>query len=303
MNQKKEFFIYFFTFFLVFLIYSSESLNSQSILSLKPLLRFKLDNFLVDIIEIIAISIPYLIAIVLVISMIFYFSNLVKKPSIRKFLKLASLILIVIGLSVLSKELTGGQSPQNLPITFTNESESFSSMPDDTVTVSSTNQNTNSKTITYVPESSQNTNVNNFLDFNQDLVKFLIFFLAILFIFLFIRSSKTNRNIHHPANVDQSFNKSIRKNDSHRKFIIEEYLKISKLLEFNGINPDFSLTPVEFENETIKNLKITEIAKITYYYELARFSDISIESNEIEDFTFTIHEINRKINLLHVENK
>ena len=81
--------------------------------------------------------------------------------------------------------------------------------------------------------------------------------------------------------------------------MITEYLKISQELESNGINPDFSLTPMEFEDETVLNLNIDEIRKITYYYELARFSNRPITNAELEDFTNILNDLYERLKILN----
>lgn len=72
--------------------------------------------------------------------------------------------------------------------------------------------------------------------------------------------------------------------DSIKLNVINEYLKLSKLLEEKGINPDFSLTPIEFDSETKVKLRLSEFQTITYYYELARFSADSLSTKDIEIF-------------------
>ena len=73
---------------------------------------------------------------------------------------------------------------------------------------------------------------------------------------------------------------------------------VSNLLESKGINPDFSLTPIEFHDETINIFDLKEFEIITYYYELARFSDQMISEIDFKNFKTNLEKIYEKFNLL-----
>ena len=292
-------------FVLLYLIFSDTYHFSRPLSSFESLFSFQLTGLPYTLLRDLILIVPYIVLLFILIMVFLHFSNLIKTRSIRRSLKFISLFLLLSGPIFLVNAIVNPPpidyniSPQKTTTTNTTTTTTT-----DVNTTYSTGSNSNTKTSSDInSKNGPSTGSGNPLvvnpNINQGLFNILIFLALLLLLGFFIRSLQSTRNLDIGDKNLNSNLKEFSRQDSIREFIIREYLQLSQELEMKGINPDFSLTPMEFEDETVLNLNIDEIRKITFYYELARFSKRPITQAELEDFTAILKDLYERLQLLN----
>ena len=304
LNYKWELLLYITTFSLLYLIFNGTYTFSKPLSSFFSIFTFRLTGLPYTLLRDLILVAPYIVLIIILILVFLHFSNLIKARSIRRSLKFVSLFLLLSGpIFILSAIVNPPPIDRNN--IFPQKSTTTTTTGTTNVTSTSfTELNSTSTTSTNITSNTNSHSTNNPLvvnpNINQGLFNIIIFLALILLLGFFIRNLQTGKTLNGDGNNDQDSNlKQFQKQDAIRRFMITEYLKISQELESNGINPDFSLTPMEFEDETVLNLNIDEIRKITYYYELARFSNRPITNAELEDFTNILNDLYERLKILN----
>ena len=276
-TPKSPYFYYLLIILVIYALYSNVNQSNNTIFSLFSFYSFKLIGIPSTLLQFIVTIFPYVIFLLLCLFIIRNYTRITKSAKFRLNLSLILGVLIVIIFIVMSPYSHLPTTNNKATLTTTNPY-----LLPGNLDKSSSSALTSNTTQTLVSNIFSNKNG---LSFNNDLTKVLAFFALLLILLILLRSSKSlfkefNSEIE-PSNKTQD---TPMVNDPIRIRIMADYLKISQLLESKGINPDFSLTPVEFENETLINLQLNEFVKVTYYYELARFSKQPITEQDYNIF-------------------
>lgn len=301
---RKELILYIAIFVLIYLLYNNSFFLVNPTNLIKPLLQFQLGGLLYDFFRYIFIILPYFIYAAILVFVIKHFANLIKDKSIRRILKVLSLFILLFGVLIIGFDIAQPQIRKNTsnPVTTTTKTTTGTNTTSTNTTTSSSGITASKTSITYPSftptlPSSISLQIPNYF---YQVLNILSLLIILFVLFIFIRSFQPYlfRNIKRDNQDSKQVKlKKIDGLDFNRQMIFQEYLKLSSELEMKGINPDFSLTPLEFGNEAINNLEINEFRKITYYYELARFSNSPISIEEYREFESLVKEI--YINLIN----
>lgn len=310
-DYKKELGLYLAIFVLIYLLYNNSYFVINPTNLIKPIINFQLGGLLNELLKDIFLIIPYLVFAAVLFYVIKHFANLIKDKNIRRILKAVSLFILVFGSLSFAFYVIQPQykkaDQQSPPNTSTSTLTSTNTTTTTNTTSSSTTPNNStypSHSITFTPPSIVSLQIP---DYFYQILNILSLFVILFVLFIFIRSFRPYLFRNTKWENDQKTQKNLKNIenlDLNRQTIIQEYLKLSKELEIKGINPDFSLTPVEFGNEAIFNLNIEQFKEITFYYELARFSNSPISTKELQEFKSLIDEIYANLsNILKEEEK
>ena len=298
-DNKKELIIYFSIFVLIYLLYHSSFTTLNQPGFIKPVIKFELNGLLFAILKDIFIIIPYFVFVFILIMVIYHFARLVKNNRLRLYLRILSLLILIVGSILLGFQIIQPSVNSNSALTSTSSSTTTT-----TTATTNTTTTTTSSNISITSSLPNNTRTNlppNVFKlvipgFIYQIINIFSIFIILLVLLFFIRSFKTNRLTGLKKISKQSqTHKVVVISDANRKSIINEYLKLSNELESRGISEDYSLTPMEFRNETILNLNINQIHKVTFYYELARFSNEPISKEDFLEFQTLVNEIYAKL--------
>lgn len=299
-DHKKELVLYSALFLLVYLLFNGSYKITKPI-GLNPIVQFQLTGLLASIIKVIFIFVPFVVAGILLIAVTLWFANFIRTPSLRRSLKIISIVILVGGLFVIGNDFFGAKPQPNNninpgPTTTTSTATSTTTGTNSSETNTNGTLSTSSGINSTIPsfKSTNPLQVNTSL--NKVLINILLLLAVIILSVFVIRSFRSSKSANFARKKkDTNTYKDLREKDANSEYIIKEYLQISEELESKGINPDYSLTPVEFENETVINLNVNEIQKITFYYEMARFSDNKISDQDLQMFKEYISHIKEKL--------
>ena len=271
--------------FLVFLLlYSNFFTPDTSIFNINPFFQAKITELSSQNANTLIIYFPYLVIIGLVLYAVLRTARQLDHGVYRRTFRIA-----LLGIAVIILFLSGSNpnvSNKGLPFLSAVFSSS-SSTSTSTSTSSSTSQ-------VPVHNYSSVTPIGNFDAFNIILLLLVLAGFVLIFLVSRIVLNPIKKNI-----IMKSDNKqTMERYDPLKSNIIAEYLKLSEILESKGINPDYSLTPVEFDAETQTNFVLKEFELITYYYEMARFSSTDISDHEYSIFQENLEKIYTAINKL-----
>jgi hypothetical protein len=135
------------------------------------------------------------------------------------------------------------------------------------------------------PISSSTSSVGSFLDqgldlFTNSLIFFLLGLMLLMVVIVRSRGKEIPPEFHLKRKRDHQ--QPYTSTDKTREMIITQYLEISNLLERQGADSDWSLTPKEFEDDVHNRfMGLHEFDDITDIYELARFSKNKITNEKI----------------------
>lgn len=128
-------------------------------------------------------------------------------------------------------------------------------------------------------------------------------YIVFIFIGLFLLSIAVLRLRSHRSNTtisssESATSKKVENRDKNRESIITSYLRASAYLEQLGADKRFSLTPQEFEDNVKVHLREiwTKFPRITYFYELARFSEQPMSESALREFNDLIAEFYNELN-------
>ena len=280
----------FLTYFTILILYSNASLNKTSFGNGIQIINFKLAGTTSNFLQNVIILLPYVVLLFLFIITFLYYSSFINGVNRRRVFRFFLLIAFIITFFYFLGPQTFNQSSQT-----TSPTPILTNTTTSTLTTTTTSRTPATFSESNPINTSNNKNINQLMQFNFLLASILtLFFLGILGLLFFIRTklnSETTKNIPNPK---QNF-KTLEELDRFKNEIIVEYLKLSNILEKMGVNPDFSLTPFEFHDETQLNLNFNEFEIITYYYERARFSQNKITEEEYRLFQTNLKIIYDKI--------
>ena len=278
----------FFTFFTILILYSNASLNKVSFSSGIQIFNFKLTGTTAIILQNVIIILPYVVLFFLLIISFLYYSRFItgenRRRAFRFFLAIGFVFILFYFLGPHIFDYSS-QTNSSSPIQFGNSTSTLTTATTSRTTVSSESS----------ISSSNNKNNDPLMQLNSLFAGLIIlFFLGILVSLFSIRTKLDSKNTKDIPPSTQNF-RSLEELDRFKNEIIVEYLKLSNILEKMGVNPDFSLTPIEFHDETQLNLNFKEFEIITYYYERARFSKNKITEEEFHFFQTNLKIIYDKI--------
>lgn len=294
-QSKKIYFSYVLAFLLFLLLYSSYYSQNSSLFGLKPLFQAQIADLYPQNITNFIISLPYYLIIALLgFLLILGFKRADKeyKAYLRRMIRFIGMgigtILLFLTLSYFGPK--SFSNPSFIPGNNSTSTSTTSVTSSTTSIVSSAGGNPNPGSIsaTIIPAG------------NYGNLNVLILVLLVVVLLLVVLASRLYRQNFKGMTISKPKRQPDKIHyDQLKLSIINEYLKLSKVLEEKGINPDFSLTPIEFDTETKANLKLTEFQTVTYYYELARFSADSLSPEDLEIFEKNVKAVYDKIN--HIE--
>lgn len=265
-----------FCFFIIF----SNSFKEILIFNITPLYSFPVPDYILNLIDIVLTFTPYAFLFVLAIFMLARYSYSIKRI---KFLSVVKFVIFLVCLLTILVIL-------------------LSFMPAaPNVQRPNVAAGGNTTTTTTSPHSQSTAPLPN-LQSNNEYFNLIFVFIAGIVVLIVIF---TSRNV--IKHEDNGTDKPKKKEEFKRIFdpvkneIIEKYLRVSKYLEDRGINPDYSLTPIEFDTETKVKLKLKEFENITYYYELARFSENPFTEEDYKTFQDNLDILYEKVEMLNIE--
>ena len=285
---KKHHFYYILILLAIYLLFIGFKTDKNLIFNIIPIFTFQLPESFKNYFKTISIAFPYFMIVLLLIITLIYYSRFINTTKLKRTFQIVNLIIlgiILLMFAPFSQALVPNFSGStNIP--------SFQTY----VPGSTTSQSSSSSSSSFSSESTTGVMINvshqNFSNFNSGILNIFFLLVIIFILILLVRASKVI--------IKTSNKKPSPKKDRERKLVLDstlkttiifEYLKLSRILESRGINPDFSLTPVEFENDTIYKLKLKEMNIITTYYELARFSSHTMTEHDFEVFKSNLESI------------
>lgn len=145
-------------------------------------------------------------------------------------------------------------------------------------------------------------NFQNFGGFLFNVFQFMIpvlVIISLLVIFSLLRLRTNYHQISYNKSREQLKMSKYRHTNPIRTEILKNYIEISDFLEHKGVDPDFSLTPHEFEYDANEKFEfIRELfEKITQIYEQARFNDMkSLDASLLQEMKHYIDQIKTELN-------
>lgn len=238
----------------------------------------------------IGVVLPYIVSLLLIGLMFFYYANFIQTSSVRKLAKIVLVVFLLFSVwSVAGEDILEeiyGEEPTETETTapVTTTSATSSSAP-----TTSTNDTTAIETSTDTGGTHSTTSgeLSEVLAEGLELFtnSLVFFFLGLLLLGLTLFRLQSRRP---PPDIESRLvkdkeSREYRSTDKTRERIIGEYLQVSKLLETQGANSDYSLTPKEFESDVqTRFADISSFDDLTDLYEVARFSNTPIPEDVVE---------------------
>lgn len=280
-ENKSTYGLYLMLLLTIFLLYSSLTINKVTNVTALQIFSFKLTGLSLTLLNTLVIVFPYLVLFWLIISK--FYSNYLKNVFSKKYFNYIFILLVATLVLILILYNPNAPAQAN-PISGSDNSTSSGGLSKSTTTTTTATSNSTQMIINH------GSNLLGNINFELIMI-IMLFFVTILILLLLVRTKSYFKSSNKDLNANEKEINPAATMDPYKNDIIHEYLKISSILESMGINPDFSLTPIEFDNETKNDLNIREIETITYYYELARFSEEKITEEMYRHFHETLDEI------------
>jgi hypothetical protein len=259
-----------------------------------------------------AILFPFLSLIALNLLIFFYYSNLITKKSTRRFLKILVIFVLLFFFYLILITTTDpitGPAPTNSTTTTITTTTTMET----TVIPSETSiPTTTTETEVFVPPSITPPSWLQFVvDFLAQNLLYIVVVIGVSYVIIKNMKPSVPYELKEAKKIVKSKYKELKFRDKPRKHIITSYLYASKILEKLGANNDFSLTPIEFSDDVKHKFKDrksywNELPELTYWYEVARFSDENIPDTaikEVDDAIQRLHGIVNKIYNKNIENE
>lgn len=304
-SKRKEILTFSLIFLLIYLQFVNIDWTASSSINFDAILSLNFNSFFITLQKLFSIYVTYIACLIVLLLVYFYFADLIKAPDTRKIIKRITLILLLVGQIFILYQIRPDITSPFLSDSSNINSNSISiSVPESILSDNGSLTTGTSSTTTIVPSSSPPNGID--ILFNPNLssnyLNIIILVAACALIMILVRTFQIRRTSDLNEEKDAIDERKIFDiQEFNRKEIIGKYLKLSNDLEDRGINSDFSLTPIEFGFETVTNLSLHEMSVITYYYELVRFSNSEITSEDIDKFNSALEIIYSKMNALITE--
>ena len=277
LGDLKKSYLYYTVILICFFIVFTNSYDKTTNFNISPIYSFQLPDFFLFLIYLVISFSPYIFIFALIYFIVARYTHKIKRIQFLTVVRGAIVIFLVFLflLLLLSLARTNVQNPTRVPPL-----------------------QVTSQTTTTALSSSTSYVANN----NIEVINLIFILIAASILVLILFSTRTvlkneeiiKKKIKKVETVTRTYDPI--KND-----IIRDYLKMSEYLESKGIDPDFSLTPVEFDNDTRIKLKLKEFEIITYYYELSRFSEQPLSEEDYKTFQNYLDILYKKVDALNKE--
>ena len=292
-------------FLAIWLLLSNNSpfrVKYQELFPNTPRLEINLSN---DFLIVLGIIFPFIFLIGMNLLIFFHYSNQVTKKSARRLLKMVMLLMIIFLFYITIDVAT---QPVEEPLVANSTSSTISTTFISTTTPIIINTTVLPTTTTLPQSSTVNTSsitppqgLNELVSFlSQNMIYIVIVFGLIFVIINSMRPSVPSERKKLKKLLDSDPN--IRKfKDKPREHIISSYLYASRILEELGANDDYSLTPIEFQNDVKNKFRNEEnywsqFPELTYWYEVARFSSENIPEKAVKEVNEAVNRLNKLVN-------